>query len=39
MAVEVYELLTDVRGWTPQQYERWLSGVIDRLLADGSRGD
>jgi AcrR family transcriptional regulator len=39
VAVEVYELLTDLRGWTPRQYERWLAGVIDRLLADDSRSD
>jgi AcrR family transcriptional regulator len=38
-AVEVYELLTDFRGWKPRQYERWLAGVIDRLLADDSQGD
>lgn len=32
LAVEVYQLLTGLRGWTPQQYENWLAGVIDRLL-------
>jgi AcrR family transcriptional regulator len=32
LAVEVYQLLTGLRGWTPQQYEDWLAGVIDRLL-------
>jgi AcrR family transcriptional regulator len=32
LAVEVYQLLTGLRGWTPQQYENWLSGVIDHLL-------
>jgi AcrR family transcriptional regulator len=32
LAVEVYQLLTQLRGWTPQQYENWLAGVIDRLL-------
>jgi hypothetical protein len=26
------ELLTGLRGWTPQQYENWLATVIDRLL-------
>jgi AcrR family transcriptional regulator len=31
-AVEVYELFSDVRGWTPRQYERWLAGIIDRLV-------
>jgi AcrR family transcriptional regulator len=34
MAVEVYELLTMVRGWTPRQYERWLATVIERLLPE-----
>ncbi len=32
LAVEVYHLLTELRGWTPQQYETWLAGAIDRLL-------
>jgi AcrR family transcriptional regulator len=32
LAVEVYQLLTELRGWTVQQYEDWLVGVIDRLL-------
>jgi AcrR family transcriptional regulator len=31
-AVEVYQLLTGLSGWTPQQYQTWLAGVIDRLL-------
>jgi AcrR family transcriptional regulator len=33
-AVEVYQLLTTLRGWTLQQYETWLADVIDRLLRD-----
>lgn len=36
--IGVYRMLTDLRGWTPQQYETWLAGAIDRLL-DGSRRD
>ncbi len=32
LAVEVYQLLTEFRGWTPRQYEDWLADVIDRLL-------
>lgn len=32
--VEVYRLLTELRGWTTQQYETWLADVIDRLLHD-----
>ena len=31
LAVEVYQLLTGLRGWTPRQYEDWLAGVIERL--------
>jgi AcrR family transcriptional regulator len=37
MAVEVYELLTGLRGWTPQQYQRWLAGVINQFLPDRER--
>jgi AcrR family transcriptional regulator len=32
LAVEIYQLLTGLRGWTPQQYENWLADVIDKLL-------
>lgn len=32
--VEGYRLLTELRGWTTQQYETWLADVIDRLLHD-----
>ena len=32
LAVEVYQLHTELRGWTVQPYEDWLAGVIDRLL-------
>ena len=32
LAVEVYQLLTGLSGWTAEQYEDWLAGVIDRLL-------
>jgi hypothetical protein len=31
-AVEIYQMLTELRGWTPQQYENWLADVIERLL-------
>jgi len=34
LAVEVYQLLTGLQGWTPRQYEMWLADVIDRLLRD-----
>lgn len=36
--VGVYRMLTDLRGWTPDQYETWVADVIDRLLAGGRRG-
>ena len=29
---EVYCLLVDESGWTPQQYEQWMSGGLERLL-------
>jgi AcrR family transcriptional regulator len=33
MSPEVYRLLVDDRGWAPEQYERWLKGIlIDQLL-------
>jgi hypothetical protein len=32
ISAEVYHLLTELSGWTPQQYQTWLAGVIDRLL-------
>ncbi|WP_424535074.1 hypothetical protein ACOZ38_33580 [Sphaerisporangium viridialbum] len=31
-SVDVHQLLTELSGWTPQQYEAWVAGVIDRLL-------
>jgi hypothetical protein len=39
VTVEIYQLLTKLRGWTPQQYENWLADVIERLLPgpDGTR--
>jgi AcrR family transcriptional regulator len=39
VAVEIYQMLTELRGWTPQQYENWLADVIERLLPgpDGTR--
>jgi AcrR family transcriptional regulator len=36
-AAEVYELLCELRGWTRQQYERWLAKMIERLLPDHGR--
>jgi AcrR family transcriptional regulator len=37
MAVEVYELLTTQRGWSPQQYQQWLAGIIIQLLPERDR--
>ena len=31
-AVEVYELLVGLSGWTAEQYEAWLTGAIERLI-------
>jgi AcrR family transcriptional regulator len=35
--VEIYRLLTDLRGWSTGQYETWLADVIDRLLPEPDR--
>ncbi len=35
--VGVYRMLTDLRGWSDEQYETWLADVIDRLSNEGSR--
>jgi hypothetical protein len=35
--IGVYRMLTDLRGWSPQQYETWLADAIDRLLDGGRR--
>jgi AcrR family transcriptional regulator len=32
--IGLYRLLTDLRGWSPEQYETWLADAIDRLLGD-----
>jgi len=34
LGMEVYQLLTELSGWTPQQYQAWVAGVIDRLLGE-----
>jgi hypothetical protein len=35
MSPEVYQLLVNDRGWTPDRYERWLAGILrDQLLSD-----
>ena len=36
--VSVYRLLTDLRGWSDDQYEEWVAEAIDRLLDDDRRG-
>jgi AcrR family transcriptional regulator len=35
MSMEVYELLVDRAGWSPDQYEKWLAETILRLLPPG----
>ncbi|AKE89589.1 MULTISPECIES: TetR/AcrR family transcriptional regulator [Rhodococcus] len=32
LSMEVYELLTGSTGWSPEQYENWLTGAVIRLL-------
>jgi AcrR family transcriptional regulator len=32
LSVEVYQLLTELSGWTPQQYQTWVTALIDRLI-------
>lgn len=32
---EVYVMLTEERGWTPERYERWLREAWERLLLPG----
>jgi len=39
VAVEVYQMLTELRGWTPRQYENWLADVIERLLPGPDQRD
>lgn len=34
-STEVYLLLTDGRGWSPEEYEHWLADSWIRLLLDG----
>ena len=31
-STEVYHLMTETRGWTGPQYERWLASTLIRLL-------
>jgi hypothetical protein len=30
--VGLFRMLTDLRGWSPEQYEAWLADTLDRLL-------
>lgn len=32
LAVDVYQLLTDLRRWSQDEYETWLADVVDGLL-------
>jgi hypothetical protein len=36
--VGLYRMLTDLRGWTAQQYEDWVATTIDRLTAGSDAG-
>jgi AcrR family transcriptional regulator len=36
--IGVFRMLTDLRGWTMDQYQTWLADAIDRLLDAGPRG-
>jgi hypothetical protein len=29
---EVYELLVDVSGWTPAQYEQWMATTLEQVM-------
>ncbi len=35
--VETYWLLTELGGWTPDEYEAWLAEVIDKLVPRQAR--
>jgi len=32
--ISVYRMLTDLRGWTAQQYQDWIADTIARLVDD-----
>ena len=34
--ISVYRMLTDLRGWTAEQYQDWIADTIARLVDDGS---
>jgi hypothetical protein len=31
-STEVYQLMTETRGWSPQHYQQWLTETLCRLL-------
>ena len=37
LSPDVHRILTIERGWTPDQYERWLSRSLGALLRPGTR--
>jgi AcrR family transcriptional regulator len=39
LSVEVYQLLTELSGWTPQQYQAWVIALIDRLIDQAPQGE
>jgi hypothetical protein len=32
VSVEVYVLLTEFSGWSPDQYQRWIAETLERIL-------
>lgn len=36
--IGVYRMLTDLRGWTTDQYQEWLADTIDRLIDASPHG-
>jgi AcrR family transcriptional regulator len=35
-STEVYQLMTETRGWDAEQYQQWLAGTLIRLLLEDS---
>ena len=34
---EVYELLVDISGWTPAQYEQWMATTLEQVMQPEAR--
>ncbi len=37
MSPEIYGLLVTDRGWAPERYERWLTGILTDQLLDPTK--